>query len=90
MSLHDEDLAEAPSRIQENVWTRHVLPGLAGAEPTPKIMGYSERGDKKIHTCRREGGEDPSCFWKIEVQVKVKVQVTAVNKKAKGQNFENK
>jgi hypothetical protein len=66
MSLHDEDLAEAPSRIQENVWTRHVLPGLAGAEPTPKIMGYSERGDKKIHTCRREGGEDPSCFWKID------------------------
>ena len=44
MSLHDKSLGLAPSRIQDNVWTRHILPGQSGAEPYPGPVDWGRPG----------------------------------------------
>ena len=42
--MHDKALAWAPSRIQDDVWTRHILPGLAGAEPSTGPVDWGTPG----------------------------------------------
>ena len=42
--MHDKSLARAPSRIQDDVWTWHILPGLAGAKPSPGPVDWGRPG----------------------------------------------
>ena len=42
--LHGKSLAWAPSLIQDDVRTRRILPGIAGAEPSPGQVDWGRPG----------------------------------------------